>query len=212
MSLLKLKSLKNFHNKSIVSLSFLIFMGAVSSSCSLKYGSTPVVEDKTPEFVFSGVEMTRYEDKKKKVELKADAIEQYKGSSSSYVKDVDFSSYDSDNKIATEGSCGYLLLDTDNEVYELYDDIKLFSKTKEATVFAKSLRWNGKSEQLVSGRGENVRIEKDDIIIYGSGFSASGASGEFSFTGMVSGNIETKEAGSTDSDSAEVVEDEINED
>jgi len=198
MSLIKSKSFEKFHNNKIFSAVFLGLLGSVLSSCSLKYGSTPVVEDKTPEFVFSGVEMTRYEDKKKKVELKADTIEQYKGASASYVKDVSFSSYDSDSKVSTEGSCGYLMLDTDHEVYELYDDIKLFSKTKEATVFAKSLRWNGKNEQLVSGRAENVRIEKDDIVIYGSGFSASGVSGEFSFTGMVSGNIETKESKSED--------------
>lgn len=162
------------------------------SSCTLKYENTLVVEDKTPQFVFSGVEMTRYEDKKKKVNLSADMIEQYKDSSASYIKDVEFTSFDDKNEISTEGKCGYLMLDTDKKIYELYDGIKLFSKSKEATVFAESLRWNGKNEQLVSGRGGNVRVEKDDIVILGSGFSASGVSGDFSFTGMVSGDIETK--------------------
>lgn len=162
------------------------------SSCSLKYENSLVVEDKTPQFVFSDVKMTRYEDQKRKVNLNAEMIEQYKDSSTSYIKDVNFTSYDDKNEIATEGKCGYLMLDSDREIYELYEGIKLFSKTKEATVFAESLRWNGKNEQLVSGRGGNVRVEKDDIVIFGSGFSASGVSGEFSFTGMVSGDIETK--------------------
>lgn len=140
--------------------------------------------------------MTRYESKQKKISLQADMIEQYKDSSESYIKNVNFSSYDDKNEISTEGKCGYLLLDTDKEIYELYDGIKLFSKSKEATVFAESLRWNGKNEQLVSGRGGNVKIQKNDITIFGSGFSASGVSGSFSFTGMVSGDIETDSSGS----------------
>lgn len=175
-----------------VSVCVILTILLIFSACSLKYENTLIVEDKTPQFVFTGVEMTRYENKQKKVNLKAEMIEQYKDSSASYIKDVEFISYDDKSEISTEGKCGYLMLDTDREVYELYDGIKLFSKAKEATVFAESLRWNGKNEQLVSGRGGNVRVEKDDIVILGSGFAASGVSGEFSFTGMVSGDIETK--------------------
>ncbi len=160
-------------------------------SCSLKYDEMVPAEDKVPEFVFSGASLTRYEDFGKKVELKAEKLEQYKGSSESYIKNVDFISYDDKKEVATEGHCGLLMLDTDREFYELYDSIRLFSKSKNATVFAESLRWNSKNEQLVSGRSTNVRIKKDDIEIFGSGFSASGVSGDFAFTGTVSGTIET---------------------
>ena len=173
-------------------LSFLL-LSFVFFSCSLKYDEMISVEDKIPEFVFTDLSLTRYEDYSKKVELKASELEQYKGSSESYVKNVDFTSYDDDKELATEGHCGLLMLDTDKEFYELYESIRLFSKSKEATVYAESLRWNSKNEQLISGRSSNVKIQKEDITIFGSGFSASGVSGDFSFTGTVSGSIDTGE-------------------
>ena len=43
-----------------------------------------------------------------------------------------------------------------------------------------------------------VRIQKDDTVIVGSGFSASGISGRYTFTGMVNGNIVTKSEKSDD--------------
>ena len=55
------------------------------------------------------------------------------------------------------------------------------------------LKWNGNTEQLTGGRKDTARIEKDGAIIYGSGFSASGVSKSFSFSGSVSGEIETKD-------------------
>ena len=54
------------------------------------------------------------------------------------------------------------------------------------------LKWNANNEQLTSGRGDIVRVEKDDTVIRGSGFSASGISKTFSFRGNVTGDIETE--------------------
>ena len=56
-------------------------------------------------------------------------------------------------------------------------------------ISADSLRWNGKSEQLTSGRNDMVKIEQNDTVMYGSGFSASGVSKKYAFTGVVSGEI-----------------------
>ena len=167
-------------------------------SCSLKYDDAVDAEKNTPEFVFNEAKLVRYKNGSEEVRVQAQNIEQYKNSSITYGKNVKFMTYDKDHKLETEGSCGYLFADTDTELYELYDGIKLFSSVQNTNFFADMLRWNGKTEQLTGGRRDTVRIEKDGTIIYGTGFSASGVSKKFSFAGTVSGEIEAKdkEAGS----------------
>ena len=149
------------------------------------------IENIVPEFVFSNAKMTRYENNSVTLELNAETIEQYKNSSQTFAKDVKFSSYEK-NKLVTEGSCNFIGANTDSELYSLYGDIKLFSKEQNVNFFADELKWNGKTEQLVGGKSDTVRIEKDNTVIIGSGFAASGVSGNFSFSGTVSGDIETE--------------------
>lgn len=162
------------------------------SSCSLKYDSEVSAEDVNPEFVFYETKMTRYENNKKTAEVYADQLEEYKNSDIAYAKNVTFKTFDNKQENDTEGFCGLLYADTANDIYELYDGIRLFSKKNDAVFRANILRWNAASEQLTSGRTDMVRIEKDGTAIVGSGFSASGVSGKYYFTGSVSGSIETE--------------------
>lgn len=172
----------------LFSVSSLIILG----SCSLKYDQEKNVRDIVPEFAFTDSVMTRYEDDKKKMELKVGNLEQYKDGYSVFAKDVDFSFYE-DGEVSMDGNCGYLSANTNTEVYEMFDSIKLKNHKEEMSVSGKSFHWNGKTEQLTSGRNDTVTIEKDGMTVYGSGFSASGASSAFSFTSVVTGNIETND-------------------
>ena len=171
-----------------------LVMGTVllSFSCSLKYDETVSVEERIPEFVFQDTSMVRCDENKVTFEMSAGVLEQYKKSSETFAKDVSFISYDDDGQISTEGQCGFLFSDTDKKLYELYDDIKLYNRSENTNFFANILRWNEKNEQLTSGRGEMVKVEKEDTVMRGTGFSASGVSKTFSFRGTVSGEIETK--------------------
>jgi len=171
---------------------FFLTLIIIVSSCSLKYDDTLDVGDRTPELIFQDTSMKRYERNSVKVELSAKILEQYKNSSETYAQEVTFISYDDDGAVDTEGSCKYLFTDTDKEIYELYDDIKLYNRGENTNFFANVLRWNAKNEQLIGGRGDMVRIEKDDAVIRGTGFSASGISKEFSFRGTVTGDIDAK--------------------
>lgn len=170
----------------------LFFSFVALTSCSLKYEDGVSVEEKIPEFVFEGTTITRYENNKVSVEINTDYMEQYKNSPETFAKNIDFRTYDDNNTIETEGSCGYLFANTDKEVYELYDEIKIFQNTEKTKFFAKMLKWNAKTEQLTGGKNDTVRIEKEDTILYGSGFAASGISKTFQMSGSVSGDIETK--------------------
>ncbi len=136
--------------------------------------------------------MVRCDDNKVTFEMAAGVLEQYKKSSETFAKDVSFKSYDDDGTVSTEGECGLLFSDTDKKQYQLYDDIKLYNRSENTNFFAEILRWNEKTEQLTSGRGEMVKVERDGTVMRGTGFSASGISKKFSFRGTVSGDIETK--------------------
>ncbi len=171
----------------------ILFFSLLFFSCSLKYDEDVNAEETNPEFVFKHAKMTRYEKGKETVRVQADDIEQYKNSNITYGHNVKFMTYDDEHKLETEGSCGYLYADTDSKIYELYDGIKLFSNIQNTNFFADMLRWNGNNEQLTGGRRDNVRIEKEGTIIYGTGFSASGVTKKFDFAGTVSGEIETKD-------------------
>ena len=168
-----------------------LFLLTAATSCSLKYADTVDVDDTVPELYFTKAKITRYENDKVTVEMTADTVEQYKDSSESYAKNLSFAAYDDDNQVTTQGSCGYLFADTSKEVYELYNGIELYNHSDNTSFFAELLRWNKKTEQLTSGVNSEVRVEKDDTVMTGRGFSASGISKTFSFSGGVDGEIET---------------------
>ena len=76
-----------------------------------------------------------------------------------------------------------------------------------AAVKANSLNWDGKSEQLVTGALDSIELKKNNqedasssqdgessasrMELTGTGFSASGSTMDFQFTGAVSGKIYT---------------------
>lgn len=164
---------------------FLLF-----SACSLRYGMANFDDSSTPELTFTDVNFDRYEDDKKTLELQANRLEQYKGGNEFFARDLNFQIIE-DDEVKTEGKCSLLAADSDAEKYVFYDDIEINNKKDDLTVIANNLKWNGKNEQLISGRNDVVTITKGKTIIQGSGFSASGVSKKFSFTGVITGSTET---------------------
>ncbi len=162
------------------------------SSCSLKYDEESSVESTIPEFVFSDTKLSRYENNQVTVELNAGTIEQYSNSSDTYIKDIEFKMFDDKNNVTSEGSCGYLFMNTENEIYQLFDDIKFSNKERNLNVFAQNLLWNSLTEQLISTNDEIVEISKDDITIKGKGLSLSTVSDTFEFSGKVEGTVESE--------------------
>ncbi|MBR7064801.1 MAG: LPS export ABC transporter periplasmic protein LptC [Treponema sp.] len=162
--------------------------------CSLKYTQgTEGVEERIPEFVFENPTFIRYEDNVKTVFLNAATVEQYKADRNTYAKNVNFFVNDEDGNIATEGECALLALDSKKGEYSLYDNININHKKDNISMHATELRWNEKTEQLISGRGNNITVTQDGTTIHGSGFSASGVTNSFQFVGAVSGVIETND-------------------
>ena len=78
---------------------FSIIILSIFESCSLKYGMNVQDESNVPEFVFEGVNFTRYEDGNKKMSLEAEKLEQYKNGKTTYAKDMDFKIFQENSEI-----------------------------------------------------------------------------------------------------------------
>ena len=140
----------------------LLFSTVLFFSCSVKYEETVRAEDVVPEFTFTQVDLNRYESNKLTVKFTAEKLEQYKNSSESFAKNIEFSSYNKKNELTTEGSCNLLAANTDTEIYTLFDNIQVSSKEDNVKFYSDSLKWNAKTEQLTSGKSNTVKIQKDD--------------------------------------------------
>ena len=164
-----------------------------SAGCSLNYSDGKKnVESEVPEFVFSNADFSRWEKNKRTLSMRARTLEQYKGGGT-YADSVSFTAYDDDGSAETEGSCGLVAFDAKQKIYSLYDGIELTSRSKNVTITADELRWDGNTEQLTSRRTDTITMKKNGTIVRGSGFSASGVSNRFVFTGAVSGTVEIDE-------------------
>ena len=168
-------------------------------SCTLKYGEDIANESVLPEFIFENSTFTRYEDNVKTINLNAERLEQYKSGKSMYAKNVLFNIFDTDGNLETSGKCGLMGADTKTEKYLLFENIEINQKKDDISISAQALKWDGKTEQLTSGLNDVVSITKEGTQIRGWGFSASGVSRNFVFTGYVSGSIDTNEDESTES-------------
>ncbi|WP_407397246.1 LPS export ABC transporter periplasmic protein LptC [Treponema sp.] len=162
-------------------------------SCSLKYDEPVNTEDISPELQFTKVDYKRYKEKKLDTQIKADILERYRSDGSAYAKNAEFYSWNKDSELTTEGSCALLGIDSSNDIYSLFNSIFLHNIEQNFQLKATNLKWNGKTEQLVSGKDDTVYLIRDDIEIEGTGFSASGISRSFTFENSVSGIIITEE-------------------
>ncbi len=163
------------------------------AACSLDYGKSVNVEDSIPEFRFTEAKYSQYENNKQTLEVSAERIEQYKSDGSSYARKASFRRYDEKGKVETEGTCDLLSADTQKDLYLLFDNIYMQLHSQDLKIQAKTLRFDGKNEQITSGIEDEVTIEKKDTRIVGRGFSASGVSKTFSFADTVEGTVVTQE-------------------
>ena len=170
-----------------------LFVFITLSSCSLNYGDDGENDTKYPEFAFYDATLVRYEKSRKTVELSAERIEKYRGSNASFAKNASFSTWNSDGSAQNEGKCALLKADSDEKKYVMLDGIMLKSESQNFTIEATSLFYDGKTEQMVSGENELVVLKRDDLLMEGRGFSASGIDKSFRFAGLVDGTITTEQ-------------------
>ena len=171
----------------------LILSFATFFSCSLNYETSNNSENSVPEITFTNVNFEKYKDGKKNTALTAEKLEMYKSDNSMFAKEAKFFVFDYDGKTETEGSCTLIAADGGKERYSLYGGINVTLHKQNMQIFADSLRFNKKNEQLTGSSDGEVRLKKDGLSISGKGFTASGVSHTFSFSAETSGTILTDE-------------------
>lgn len=168
-------------------------LAVLVSSCSLDYGKQSVVENDIPEITFSNAKMQRVENNKVSMELNAGKLEQYKNSDVSFARKIEFKTWNDNGETETTGKCDLISINSRSKKYALFGNIFVDLASEKMKLNAKNLMWFGDREQLVSGKNDVVSIVRDDIKIDGTGFSASGVSRSFSFSGSIEGEIETED-------------------
>ncbi len=157
------------------------------SGCSLKYQRELVSEANIPQIVFENTSIKRYADNKKNAQLESELFEQYKKSNTSFARNVSFVLFDSEQRQTASGKTTLISSDMDSEIFQLFDGLEFFDNSQNIRITGDTLKWNGKTEQLVSAKGKSITIKKDDLTVTGTDFSASGVSNTFLFSGKVSG-------------------------
>lgn len=194
---------KTFLARKFLFLTQAFLFASLLISCSLNYGEQVKAEGVVPEFVFNNARFSRYENKKKTMELDAESLEQYKSDSASFAKNATFKTWNKEGNLDTEGKCVLLGLNTNDKIYTMFNDIILKNIDQELEIHAQNLKWDGKTEQLVSGKNDIVRIKRGSLELEGKGFSASGVSKSFSFSQKVQGTIIEKEKSAEEENSSE---------
>lgn len=171
----------------------ILFSSLLLPSCSLKYDEPVNTKSLSPELQFTKVDYKRYKGKKLDTQIKADVLERYRDDGSAYAKNATFYAWNEKSELTTEGSCALLGIDSQNDIYTLFNSIFLHNIEQNFQLKATNLKWNGKTEQLSSGKNDTVYLIREDIEIEGTGFSASGISRSFTFDESVSGVIITED-------------------
>lgn len=185
---MKITDTKKTKYKIIISL-LTLTISSSSLSCSLHYQNTEQAQEKIPEFTFSNVVYSTYENNQKTVELQSSRLEQFNYTGFSYAKDASFTKWDDNGKVDTKGNCDFLSMDTKNNIFSLYNNISVESLSNNIFIQADNLKWNESTEQLTSDSNSTVLIQQDNVSMTGQGFSASGVSREFKFKTNVIGSI-----------------------
>ncbi|MCR5699386.1 MAG: LPS export ABC transporter periplasmic protein LptC [Treponemataceae bacterium] len=201
-----------------------LFIALFFYSCSVNSFTSKDDSSMLPDFYFENLVITRVENGKVSSKLHAGELEQYNSSKSSFARGVDFQLFNDARKLTVEGRCDYLSLDSDQDIYTMFDKIEITSYEQNLKVMSDGLKWNNQTEQLTSPKNYSVTITNDiavpenavksssennsdsKMLFTGKEFSASGVSNRYSFGSRISGKVDV------DSEDGEVSGEELVED
>lgn len=192
---------EGFLDFSRVLLSAIFF--AIFASCSVDYGTVSDNDDVVPELMLDDARFSRIEKGQTTAQVSSERLEEFKGSGKVFAQKIQFETKNENGETTATGKAGLMRADTDAELYEFFEGIEIRSETHNVNISGESLKWNGKTEQLVGERGKEITIEKDGVSLSGQDFSASAVSEQFSFGAEVHGTYTDKEKDEEAQDSPE---------
>ena len=166
---------------------------AIFAGCSVDYGTVSDSDDRVPELMLDDARFSRIEKGQTTAQVSSERLEEFKGSGKVLAQKIQFETKNANGETTATGKAGLMRADTDAELYEFFEGIEIRSETHNVNISGESLKWNGKTEQLVGERGKEITIEKDGVSLSGQDFSASAVSEQFSFGAEVHGIYIDKE-------------------
>lgn len=164
-----------------------IFLAVAAASCSVNYDNIYETEGTIPELMLDDAVFKRVKDGKATSQIQSERLEEFKESGRVLAQNIQFETKNGDGKVNSFGRAGIMNADTKSEVYEFYNGIHIEAPERGVTIDGESLRWNGKTEQLVGQKNSPLTIKKDGVTLTGHGFSASAISESFNFASNVGG-------------------------
>ena len=174
-------------------LAAIIFLSFAALSCSVNYDNIYETEGTIPELMLDEAVFRRVKDSKVSSEIQSKRLEEFKDGGTVLAQEIQFESKNEDGAVNSFGSAGLMKADTKKEVYEFFNGIHIEAPERGVEIDGESLRWNGKTEQLVGEKTKPLTIKKDGISLSGMGFSASAVSESFNFASMVYGSYKDDE-------------------
>lgn len=170
-----------------------VLAAALCAACSVNYDNIYETEGTIPELMLDDAVFKRIKDGKINSQIQSGRLEEFKDSGKVLAREIQFETKNDDGKVNSFGSAGLMKADTKKEIYEFFNGIHIEAPERGIEIDGESLRWNGKTEQLVGEKGKSLTIKKDGISLSGKGFSASAVSESFSFASSVYGNYKDEE-------------------
>ncbi len=168
-----------------------------ASGCSLDYSDTYVPDDMSediPDTILQQFRYTSIKEGRPVFFIEGEKAEFYVSRERTYLTNVQFTEYDADGDVATEGSADTAVYFTDTENAEIEGDLRFYSSTESATVTAEYLYWDNQEKRLRGSRDGSVAVRKDSgSKIEGIGFEADARRKEVTFSGTVSGRYVPEE-------------------
>ncbi len=180
-----------------------VLAAALCAACSVNYDNIYETEGTIPELMLDEAVFKRVKDGKATSQIQSERLEEFKDSGKVLAQNIQFETKNDDGKVNSFGKAGIMKADTKKEVYEFFNGIHIEAPERGVTIDGESLRWNGKTEQLVGERGKPLTIKKDGVTLSGHGFSASAISESFNFATSVSGNYRDDEDVESDKDAVQ---------
>ena len=166
--------------------------GFVLSACSFDYSAITETESDKPDLVMQDVDYVRVTDGKISLHMQADQVDRYEKKRLLQVQNIRFEQFSKDSTEPDAlGTAGIAQFWTATSDAAFTNGVRIFIKSEDLSVEAKSLQWNDSKKKLSGPQDDQVLLKKTDgSILVGKSFSADGRSRTWQFAGAVSGTYQ----------------------
>ncbi len=168
-----------------------VLLVLLSSSCSINYDDTPLADkilEDTPDTVLHSFLYTESENGHKKFSIYADKAMTFDTKQQTFLENVVFQQFDTDNTVITEGMADRGIIFTENNNAEISGSITLYSSREKARLNTSYLYWDNERKTLTGKPEATIRITRDSgTVIAGKNFNGNMRTQTYTLDGGITG-------------------------